>query len=290
MVEGQKVPEARRDQAGLGRTASTEGTGVPLGAPERISALTVLTIFGLVLLGSVAIVLIPRWIYPSAPKSPPVGLVLGVGLGVTAISSGAIYAVLALRKRFWSRVVIFALMYNGMIALVGFILVPEALHETTLTTELTRSGLATDVKLIGLASFLVYALVAAFVYQTARQRVYRALHWQFTPHVLLVGLLLFLGGPLILGVLAFVGEGNAWLVVGGGGFGLAVVAGVVASITIELVAFRTVADQAVMLRNASVLVGFFWVALAILAGYHIAWVVYILWLTSTWPLKPPSGC
>jgi hypothetical protein len=50
-------------------------------------------------------------------------------------------------------------------------------------------------------------------------------------------------------------------------------------------AFRSAAESARAIGDASVLVSFFWVGLAFLALYHALWVVYVLVLTSIWPLK-----
>jgi hypothetical protein len=56
-----------------------------------------------------------------------------------------------------------------------------------------------------------------------------------------------------------------------------------------VLAFRSAAERAQILGDAAVFVSFFWVGLAFLALYHALWVVYILVLTSIWPLKVVSA-
>jgi hypothetical protein len=50
-------------------------------------------------------------------------------------------------------------------------------------------------------------------------------------------------------------------------------------------AFNSAADRARLVGDASVFMSFFWVGLYFLALYHVLWVVYVLVLTSIWPLK-----
>jgi hypothetical protein len=268
------------------------GLGTAATGSERLPAATLATTFVLVLLGAMAIVLVPR-IVSSAPTSPPVGLVLGVGLGVTAISSAALYVVLAVRARFWVRAVIFALLSNAVITLVVFAVWPEALHAYTLNRAITPNDFSRGVVLVGIISFLLSAVVALVIYWVASRRMLRVLEREFARPVLLVGLFLFLGSvALVASVLVsyFIANGVPFAAVAFGGvFGPSIVVGLVASVIIEAIAFKTAGDQAIKVRDASILASFFWVALAILAGYHIAWVVYALWLTSAWPLKAPSG-
>ena len=49
--------------------------------------------------------------------------------------------------------------------------------------------------------------------------------------------------------------------------------------------FHSAAERARVLGDAAVLVNLFWVGLAFLAICQALWVVYVLVLTSIWPLK-----
>jgi hypothetical protein len=52
-----------------------------------------------------------------------------------------------------------------------------------------------------------------------------------------------------------------------------------------LLGFRSVSEGRRAVVDASVLLNLFWVGLAFLGLYHVLWVVYLLVLTSIWPLK-----
>jgi hypothetical protein len=50
-------------------------------------------------------------------------------------------------------------------------------------------------------------------------------------------------------------------------------------------AFQTAKEQAVVLRDISVLVSFFWIGAAFLFIYHALWAVYFLIITTLWPFR-----
>ena len=52
-----------------------------------------------------------------------------------------------------------------------------------------------------------------------------------------------------------------------------------------VLSFRTAAQRATLVGNVALVSGLLWVGLAFLALYHAVWVVYVLVLTSIWPLK-----
>jgi hypothetical protein len=58
-----------------------------------------------------------------------------------------------------------------------------------------------------------------------------------------------------------------------------------AAITAAAGAFRLASERAVLIRDASALTTLFWLGLALLAVYHVLWVVYILTLVALWPVK-----
>jgi hypothetical protein len=69
--------------------------------------------------------------------------------------------------------------------------------------------------------------------------------------------------------------------------GLSLVIGVLlaCATAFAALAFSSAADRARVIGDASVFMSFFWVGLYFLALYHVLWVVYVLVLTSIWPLK-----
>ena len=50
-------------------------------------------------------------------------------------------------------------------------------------------------------------------------------------------------------------------------------------------AFAQASDRARIVGDAALFASFFWFGLYFLALYHVLWVVYVLVLTSIWPLK-----
>lgn len=50
-------------------------------------------------------------------------------------------------------------------------------------------------------------------------------------------------------------------------------------------AFKEAAEQAIAIRDAGVLAGFFWLGAGLLVLYSSMWLVYILTVIAIWPLK-----
>ena len=71
--------------------------------------------------------------------------------------------------------------------------------------------------------------------------------------------------------------------------GVLIAFALLAAIALCSLAFRETTEQAVLLRNVTVLSTFAWIGLAFIAAYHIVWVVFILTLISLWPLRATSA-
>ena len=69
--------------------------------------------------------------------------------------------------------------------------------------------------------------------------------------------------------------------------GVSIVVAVTLALALALAAkaFGAAEHRAVALGNAAVLTSMFWVCLGFLALYQVLWVVFVLALTSVWPLK-----
>ena len=57
------------------------------------------------------------------------------------------------------------------------------------------------------------------------------------------------------------------------------------AVAFAILAFNSAAERSRALGDATLVVSLFWVGLAFLALYQALWVVYVLILTSIWPLK-----
>lgn len=69
------------------------------------------------------------------------------------------------------------------------------------------------------------------------------------------------------------------------GLSLLIALALVAATALASAAFQSVSEHAAVVRDAALLSGFFWAAVSLLAVYHVLWVVYILVLTTIWPLR-----
>ena len=68
-------------------------------------------------------------------------------------------------------------------------------------------------------------------------------------------------------------------------YGLAVGLALAGATGLAALAFRDVGERARLAGDIGILVAFFWVGLAFLVLYQVLWVVYVLVLTSLWPLR-----
>ncbi len=57
------------------------------------------------------------------------------------------------------------------------------------------------------------------------------------------------------------------------------------AVVLARLALTSTAERARAVGDATLLASVFWVGVAYLALYHALWVVYVLVLTSLWPLK-----
>ena len=71
--------------------------------------------------------------------------------------------------------------------------------------------------------------------------------------------------------------------------GILIAVALIGAIVMCSVAFHEATEQAVILRNVTVLSTFAWIGLAFIAAYHIVWLVFVLTLISLWPLKAVSA-
>jgi hypothetical protein len=69
------------------------------------------------------------------------------------------------------------------------------------------------------------------------------------------------------------------------GVSLVIALALAGATSLAVLAFRDVAERAALVGDAAVLVNFFWIGLFFLGLYHALWVVYVLALAATWPLK-----
>jgi hypothetical protein len=269
---------------------SAAGAGRPA---QRIYA--VAAVFALAL---IAAFLFPRLDFTLNPGAGQPGLItyLGVGLSVLALTAGMLFAGL---RGVLPKTAVFlasALGYNAMLLLIKFALGPMALYTYSPPQGyLTLSGSGGFIAFPALAAIagILYAGAFFFIYLYFRSDLRRRLaipvrfETRFVNLLVVMFVLAVAGGVTLVGALGFLEYLTALLSMAG--IALVLALALVLAIVLCTVAFREATEQAVLLRNVTLLSGFAWVGLAFIAAYHIVWVVFALTLISLWPLKSFTG-
>ena len=248
---------------------------------------------------SVAVVsLVPRTVHESG-NTPPVRMLIVTAVLVAAICTVAL--VLGLRFDLglpWNAV-LYTVGFNVFIIVVKLALAPHGFYDVN-QVKTIDSTFAIDNELMAtMAAALIFVLyVAAFLvlYRFFRRRI--AHLDEVDPverlgkahNIVLVAIALSVlvaasGSALFLvllplaagfGYLDFVFSSSLSVLVG------LALAGATA---LAALAFDSTSRRASVVGDASLFTSFFWVGLYFLALYHVLWVVYVLVLTSIWPLR-----
>jgi hypothetical protein len=248
-------------------------------------------------LGLVVVVLVPRM--GGGGARPALQTLLLTGGLLAAVTAPVLY--LAVRRPLGLGVLtaLCMVVYNLLVIGVKFVLAPYGLYQVNQVKTLTGLTNVSDtfgaVLTAGLV-FVLYLAVYLLLYRIARSRVAALLRRDkdgqakggkaavVVMTLLLVTALAVSGG----GVIVLVGAAGAAQYLGfvfsSAVAGLIALALVVA-IALASQVFTSAAERARAAGNVAVLVSFFWLGLYFLALYHVLWVVYILVVTSVWPLK-----
>jgi hypothetical protein len=223
--------------------------------------------------------------------TPPTDTLLLVAATIAFVTTVALWLGLRLDLGFPTAVIAYTVGWNVLVVLAKFAFGPHGFYEVNQDVDIEAAFPTLDdpvgALLGGAVIFGLYAGVYSLIYFSFRGGVSR------TPIVvgsLLVGAILLsaASGTLVLlllplffaagGVdyLHFVFTSSVSLVVG------LMLAG---AVTLAILAFRSAAERARVVGDVAILVNLFWIGLAFLAIYQALWVVYILVLTSIWPLK-----
>jgi hypothetical protein len=248
--------------------------------------------FGLAL---VAVVVIPG----DGGSAPPISMLLAVAATVAFLSAGALWLGLRLDLAFPTAVIAYTVGWNVLVVVAKFALGPYGFYEVNQEVAIDSflPTLDSPAGAIG-AALLIFGLYAgayALVYRAYRRgfvRRAREAGRLRTPVVVgtLVLALLFAATAgftvLVLLPLAVAGAGVDYLkFVFTSGVALVVGVTLAAALALTTLAFGSAAERARALGDATLVVNLFWVGLAFLALYQALWVVYVLILTSLWPLR-----
>lgn len=264
--------------------------------PGLSAVLKIVVAFGLAVLVAQ---LVPR-LNEGAGDIPPVGTLLLTASLIGLVTTVALYVVVTRDVGLPASVAIFAVCWNLLVVAVKFVLGPlgyyEVNQEVVLEDFLTLGDqegavlAAAFVLPLYLGAYWVLFRIVGRSDLAVRLRIARppaagvavaavavVIAASMGAVVLLIPLLLATSG---LQYLSFVFTSGVSLLVGV----LLALAAVFAGLS-----FRTAAQRATLVGNVALVSGLLWVGLAFLALYHAVWVVYLLVLTSIWPLKTVSS-
>ena len=275
--------------------------GVSSEPTVRDGMLTRPLVVKLVLAGalSVAVVLLVPHMVASGGDVPPAGMLL-----VTATIVGIICAVLL----FWglhsdlglpAKTAVYALVFNVLVILVKLGLAPRGFYEVNQVKTIDSTFAIDNELMASLAAVVVFVLylgVYVTIYRFFRARVEHLAPDDPIPRlprgrkivtgvVILTVALVATGGALLL-VLVPVYAGVEYVdFVFSSSLSLLIAVILACATALAAMAFSSASDRARVIGDASLFMSFFWVGLFFLALYHVLWVVYVLVLTSIWPLK-----
>jgi hypothetical protein len=243
-------------------------------------------------LAAVAVVVVPK--LGTGEAQPGVATLLAAGIVVAALTTGALYVVLRTDLGLPASIALLAVGYNALVVLVKFVLAPRGLYEVSEAGKYEAFFDPSDTGaaiFIGSVVFVLYAVALWIIYRVCRRRLERAAGRQKEPMgwtrvvviSLVVAAIVFASGGLPL-VLAFGGLEYIGFVFSSG-VSLLVALALAGAMSLASITLRSSADRAILVGDAALLVSVFWLGLGFLALYHALWVVYVLVLTSIWPLK-----
>lgn len=231
----------------------------------------------------------------SAPGSLTI---LGVGIVVTVLTAFALHTGINSEVSVPKKFVLFALLYNVLYIMARFALEPLAVYQANVTKafDFPINEPMILVVFAGM-SFLLYIAIFAGLFYFFKRRAEKAAGIASTP--IKGKVVLFAGLALVAGLIVLASTTTIFVMP----FLYALLAteyvylmlttlyGVLTSLALIGALFflgsalKSAADQSAALRDMSVLVSFFWVGAAFLLAYHALWIVYLITITTIWPLR-----
>jgi hypothetical protein len=271
------------------------------GSRLRDGGLTVPLLLKLLVAGALSlavVALVPRTV-SSGESIPPVGMLLVTATIVGAICSALLFWGLRSDLGLPLKVAVYAVVFNVLVVLVKLALAPRGFYEVNQVRTLDGPFAIDDALMAALAAAIIFALyLAAWVvlYRTFRGRIEHLAPSDPIPRlasgrgiavavVVLTVLLVASGGAILLALVPLAAGLDYLDFVFSSGLSLLVALLLACATAFAALAFNSTADRARVIADASVFLSFFWVGLYFLALYHVLWVVYVLVLTSIWPLK-----
>jgi hypothetical protein len=245
---------------------------------------------------SLAVVMLAPRSVEAEPGVPPAGMLLATAALVALIGGGLLAWGLHSDLGLPLMIVVYAVVFNVAVIAVKLWLAPRGFYEVNQERDLDGLFAIDEPIMAFIAGGVVFALYFGaffFLYRLFRDKAGLA---QAGPRymsgravvlaVVVPALLLVATGGALLIVLVPLAAGLEYLdFVFSSGLSLAIATLLACATAFAALALNSTADRARLVGDASVFISFFWVGLYFLALYHALWVVYVLLLTSIWPLK-----
>jgi hypothetical protein len=244
------------------------------------------------------VIVVPRTV-ASGGDVPPVGMLLTSATIVGVICAALLFWGLRSDLGLPATTAAYAAAFNVLVIAVKLALAPHGFYEVNQAKELDGWFSIDNGVMAMLAAatvFVLYVSVYLVLYRSFRVKVEHLAPEDPVPRflsgrrialgvVVLTFLLIASGGALLL-LLVPIAAGFEYLdFVLSSSLSLIIGAMLACATALAAAAFNSAADRARLVGDASVFMSFFWVGLYFLALYHALWVVYVLVLTSLWPLK-----
>jgi hypothetical protein len=242
------------------------------------------------------VMLVPRTV-SSNGAVPPVRMLLETAIIVSVICAAALFWGIRADLRLPVKVAVYAVLFNTLVIVVKLTLAPHGFYEVNQLKDI-ESGFTIDDPVAAAAAaggiFLLYAGVYVVLYRFFRSRIEHLDAPDPIPRIprgvlIAVVVLLLLGigsGGAILILLLPLFSGIDYIdFVFSSGVSLLIALMLTAATALAALAFDATSKRAHAVGDAAMYMSFFWVGLYFIALYHVLWVVYVLVLTSIWPLK-----
>ena len=269
------------------------------GPTVQDSALTPSLLAKLVVAGVLSpavVALVPRTVSPSGDV-PPVGMLLTTATIVGFVCSLLLFWGLRTDLGLPVTAAVYAVAFNVLVIVVKLALAPHGFYEVNQIRTL-ESGLEIDDGLAASAAagaiFLLYAGVYVVLYRFFRSRIAHLDAPDPVPRIprgVLIGIVVLVllgfgsGGAVLILLLPLFGGLDYLDFVFSSSVSLLIALALDGATALASTAFDATAKRAHAVGDATLYMSFFWVGLYFLALYHVLWVVYVLVLTSIWPLK-----
>jgi hypothetical protein len=249
---------------------------------------------------SVAVVVLAPHTVSAGGDVPPGRMLLMTATIIGVICSVLLFWGLRSDARLPVKVAVYAVVFNVVVIVVKFALAPRGFYEVNQHKDIDGTFGTIDngwgAAIAAACIFFLYLGVFLTLYRTFRAKIEHLGADDPVPRfargrnfvigiVVLTILLVASGGALLLLLLPLAGGIEYLDFVFSSSLSLAIGVLLACATAFAALAFSSAADRARLVGDASVFMSFFWVGLYFLALYHVLWVVYVLVLTSIWPLK-----